>query len=87
MALGRLQVLEWVRAVFAVPCIRHASIPRARLVRVRECRGGLVSGLRVQELAQRLAWRLRRVLQIAHRADTPSGVVATIATKSRRKVQ
>jgi hypothetical protein len=43
--------------------------------------------LRVQELAQRLAWHRRLVLQIVHLVDMRSGVVATIATKSRRKVQ
>ena len=81
------QGLEWVRAEFVVRCIRHASILRARLVRVRECRGVRALELRVQELVQRLAWRLRLVLQIGHRVDMRSGVAEIIATKSRRKVQ
>lgn len=87
MARAQLPGLEWVREGFVVPCIRRASILRAHPVRVRECQDVPVSGLRAQELAQRLAWRLRLVLQIAHRVDMRSGVAETIATRSRRKVQ
>jgi hypothetical protein len=87
MAPAPLPGLEWAREVFVVPCIRLASIPRVRQVHAQECQGVPVSELPVQEWAQRLAWRLRLVLPIAHRADMRSGVVETIATRSRRKVQ
>ena len=87
MARALHQGREWVRAEFVVRCIPHASILPARLVRVRECRGVRALELRVQELVQRLAWRLRLVLQIGHRVDMRSVVAEIIATKSRRKVQ
>jgi hypothetical protein len=83
----QLQGLEWVRAESAVQCIRRDSIPQAQLVRVQECRGVRDLVLRVQELAQPLAWRRRLVLQIGHREVMRSGVAETIVTKSRRKVQ
>ncbi len=87
MVLVRLQVLAWDRAEFAGPCIRHDSIPRARLVHVRECQGVRDLEARVRELAQRLAWRLRLALQIGRRVDMRSAAAETIATKSRRKVR
>ena len=87
MAPVRLQGLEWVRVVFVVPCIRHASILRVRPVHVRECQDAQVSELRVQGLEQHPAWRRRLEQVIVHRADMRNGVAETIATKSRRKVQ
>ena len=87
MAPVRLQGLEWLRAVFVVQCIRHASIPQARRDHVRECRGVRVLALLAQGSVLRLAWRRRRVLQIAHRADMRSDAAAIIGTKNRRKVQ
>ena len=86
-ALVPLQGLEWVRAVFVVRCIRHASTPQVRPVHVRECRGVPVLGLLVLGSAQRREWRRRPAQAIAHRADMRNGVAETIATKSRRKVQ
>ncbi len=87
MAPVRLQGQEWLRAVFVVRCIRHASIPQARPVHVRECQGVLVLALPAQGSVLRLEWRLRRVLQIVHRADMHSGVAETTAMRSRRKVR
>ena len=83
----RLQVREWVRVGFVVRCTRPASILRARLDHVRECQDVLALEHLVQELAPRLAWRLRLALGIGHRVDMRSGAAETIATKSRRKVQ
>ena len=87
MAPVPLQGLEWARAAFAVRCTRHASTPRVRPDHVPECLDVPALEPLVQESAWHLVWRLRPVLEIAHRADTRSGVAETTATRSRRKVQ
>jgi hypothetical protein len=87
MAPVLVRGLQWVRAGFVVRCIRPVSTRRVRQDRVRECRAVQVLEPHVLVSAQRLAWRLRLVLQIARRADMRNAVAETIATKSRRKVQ
>jgi len=87
MAPVPLQGLEWVRVVFVVRCIRHASTPQVRPVHVRECQGVPVLELLVLGSAQHPEWRRRLAQAIAHRADMRNGVAETTATKSRRKVQ
>ena len=90
---GRLTVLvrplaqEWDRAASVVRCILRANTRQARLDRVLGCLDAQGLEHRVQELALRRAWPLRRAREIVHRVDTRSGVGETIATKSRRKAR
>ena len=75
--------------VFDVPCIRRASIQRARLERGLEWAGDLVSVERVPELEARLVWLRRHRLgrRTVHRAAINSAVVETTVTKNPKKVR
>ena len=74
---------------FDVPCIRRASIQRARPERGLEWADGLVSVERVPESEARLVWLRRHRLgrRTVHRAAINSAVVETTVTKNPKKVR